>query len=381
MISEGKAKICVKSNDKISKKLPVFYNPLMKLNRDVSVLLLQSISNKKMRIADPLAASGVRSIRLLLEKSRPRIATAFVNDGSAAAARNIKKNMALNKISERKAKTFNQDAGIFLLQNRPFDYIDVDPFGSPVAFLDPACRSLSRKGILAVTATDTAALSGSAPKACMRKYWSTPLRNHLMHEAGLRILIRRIQLAATPYEKALIPVYSYSKLHYMRVFLRCSNKSEDIQATFKLHNFLNWCNNCLSIETTSKPAAKCSKCKSLKLSTSGRLWSGRLWDEKTPAALTQNNADASNSSLLETISEESKINAMGFYDTHFLCKKLKISAPNLNSTISSLKKKGYLASRTHLNGNGIRTNAHPAVILKAIKKCTRQNKTLRIKNP
>ena len=56
MISEGKAKIIVHPG-KPTKKLAVFYNPAMKLNRDIAVLLLNSVQNKNMQIADPLAAT------------------------------------------------------------------------------------------------------------------------------------------------------------------------------------------------------------------------------------------------------------------------------------------------------------------------------------
>ena len=37
-----------------------------------------------------------------------------------------------------------------------FDYIDIDPFGSPNPFLAAAIGRITRNGIVAVTATDTA---------------------------------------------------------------------------------------------------------------------------------------------------------------------------------------------------------------------------------
>ena len=43
-----------------------------------------------------------------------------------------------------------------ILHSKGFDYIDLDPFGSPNIFLDSAVKRLGRNGILAVTATDTA---------------------------------------------------------------------------------------------------------------------------------------------------------------------------------------------------------------------------------
>ena len=43
-----------------------------------------------------------------------------------------------------------------LMVEAPFQWIDLDPFGSPVGFLDTAIQSISRSGVLEVTATDTA---------------------------------------------------------------------------------------------------------------------------------------------------------------------------------------------------------------------------------
>ena len=66
-IIEGKAAVFVPKEKKVSKKLPVFYNPAMKLNRDISILLLNSIKNKGMQIALPLSGTGIRGVRFLKE--------------------------------------------------------------------------------------------------------------------------------------------------------------------------------------------------------------------------------------------------------------------------------------------------------------------------
>ena len=67
IITEGSIKLKVPKADKVSKEMGVFYNPAMRLNRDISVLLLNSINKNNLQIADPLAATGVRSIRFLKE--------------------------------------------------------------------------------------------------------------------------------------------------------------------------------------------------------------------------------------------------------------------------------------------------------------------------
>ena len=114
-----------------------------------------------------------------------------------------------------------------MLESKGFDYIDIDPFGFPGRFLDAAALRIARKGILAVTATDLGALCGSFPKVCNRKYWAEPKRDYMMHETGLRILIRKIQLIGIQYEKALIPLFSYYKDHYFRIFFRCVKSKKE----------------------------------------------------------------------------------------------------------------------------------------------------------
>jgi tRNA (guanine26-N2/guanine27-N2)-dimethyltransferase len=252
LIKEGKAIIKISGKEKISKKLPVFYNPIMKFNRDISVLLLNSINKNNLQIALPLAGTGIRGIRFLKELKKGKIKTVFFNDNNKKAIKIIKENLRLNKI-KNKIKIHNKDANLFLLESSGFDYIDVDPFGTPNPYLDAAVKRLSRDSILAVTATDTSALCGTYPKACLRKYWAIPSRTEIMHAVGLRILIRKIQLIGMQYEKALTPMFSYSKDHYMRVILKCEKNKSKTNEILKQHKIIN---------------------------NAGPMWSGKLWDNK-----------------------------------------------------------------------------------------------------
>jgi tRNA (guanine26-N2/guanine27-N2)-dimethyltransferase len=191
----------------------------MRLNRDISVLLLSVIADE-FQICDPLAGSGIRSLRLLKELDSGCIKELYVNDYRSNFKQSFKDELKRNKLTGKKVSLTQEDATQCMAKLAGFDYVDIDPFGSPNPFLDMAVKRMSRRGILAVTATDTGPLCGSYPKACERKYWAKPLHNYLMHEAGLRILIRKVQLIGTQYDKALVPVLSYSKDHYMRIFFR-----------------------------------------------------------------------------------------------------------------------------------------------------------------
>ena len=339
-IIEGSAKIEIPKEEKISRSMGVFYNPAMSLNRDISVLLLDSAGRSGMQIADPLAATGVRSIRFLKELSASKIKRICINDYDKNAAKLIKENFALNKIQYKnnpKIIIQNQDANIFLLNSTGFDYIDIDPFGTPNPFLDAACKRLARNGILAVTATDTSALCGTAPKACLRKYWAMPKKDAIMHETGLRILVRKVQLAGAQYDKALFPIFSYSKEHYVRVFFRNDKGKTKADDILKQHGMFNG---------------------------TGPMWLGGLWDKSLVDAMYRKALKSSYFSknkelikFLKTIKEESKINAVGFYDLHDICSKNNIkSLLKREEIMDKIRKSGYKACETHFSGHSLRSD-------------------------
>lgn len=369
ILTEGKASFNAYAPSKISKEMPVFYNPIMKLNRDVSILLLNSLGKNELSIALPLAGSGVRGIRFLLEVDKPIIKELHFNDHSPEAVKLIGQNARLNQISNNKFEVHSKDANLFLLESEGFDYIDIDPFGSPNPYLDSAIKRLSREGILAVTATDTSALAGSHPKACARKYWAKPLRNEFMHETGLRILIRKVQLVGAQYSKALVPIFCYSKHHYYRVFFRCVKGKSQVDKIMPLHGYLLYCRKCLQIRLT-KTLTSNTKCKcGAELDHAGLLWIGKLWDARLCKKMLEQAgaSDRNLTNLLDKINEESNLDTVGFYTTSRIQEIFKPKKdPKIKDFIEQIKATGEMASRTHFDGQGIRTTADSSQLRKIL---------------
>ncbi|MBW2977980.1 hypothetical protein KY331_03995 [Candidatus Woesearchaeota archaeon] len=341
IIQEGKAKVKVPVEKKVSKKLPVFYNPVMKMNRDISVLLLNSVEDKNMQIGLPLSGTGVRGVRFLLELKKNKIKNISFNDWNKEAVKIIKENLKLNKLKNKKIEIYNQDANLFLLESTGFDYIDIDPFGTPNPFLDASVKRIARNGILAVTATDTSALAGAFPKACLRKYWAKPLRNETKHENGVRILIRKVQLIGAEHNKALIPVFSYSVEHYYRVYFRVVKGKQKVDKLLKEHGHYK---------------------------EAGPMWLGKLWDTKLVNKMIKNCKDEGLLKFLKIIKDESKINVAGFYDIHRFCKKNKLKIPKKEVLIKEIRKLGYRAAETSFTGEGIRTDIDEKSFIKTLKK-------------
>jgi tRNA (guanine26-N2/guanine27-N2)-dimethyltransferase len=378
LLSEGKAKFYASKdkNGKISKELQVFYNPVMKFNRDVSILLLNNVGLKRIQIADIMAGSGVRGIRFLLELKRGIIENIMVNDYDKGFESIFRKSLRLNKIKKDKHIIISgQDANLLLLSSKGFDYIDIDPFGSPNDFLESSIVRLARGGILAVTATDTAPLSGTYPVACQRNYWAKPMRNSLMHEVGLRILIRKVQLIGAQHDKAMIPMYCYFKDHYNRLFFKCIKSKDECDKLLLKHKYLLYCDKCMAFKSSEYNFAKCERCGESCVESmiyAGPLWAGKLCDEKIAELLYKCNKDAAHGKFLLTVLQESKLdeNIIGLYEIHELCKHYKKKIPNFDVLIQKIGSMGYFVSRTHFTPLGIKTNMPFEELLRAIDICS-----------
>ncbi len=362
-VSEGKVSFFAPIEKVISAAMPVFYNPIMHTNRDIAVALLTAIGRKGMFIADPLAGSGVRSLRFLKELPRGTIKTLYANDGNPKFPLLFKKQLKLNNIPAKNVIVSQKDASGFLLEHNGFDYIEIDPFGSPNQFLDAACKRLSRDGILAVTATDTGALAGSFPDACRRKYWAEPLRNELMHEIGVRILIRKVQLIGMQYDKALIPLFSHATDHYDRIYLQSEKSKSYVQRICAQHGYVLYCERCMSHSVSKHNLAVCCK---QNMRAAGPLWLGALWNHALVTKM-KPHTEGQTRKLLDIIHGESHLAIVGFTDIHKLCKHLKCVVPKFDTIIMALKKKGYVAARTHFCDTGLRTDAPIDVVKKLLK--------------
>jgi len=329
-ITEGKAEISIYNADIVSRDMPVFYNRAMAKNRDISILLLDALGIKNWIFADPLAGSGVRSIRFLKELKKSAIKNILINDYSDESIKLIKHNLKKNNLkNDIKIRLSQHEANIFIMKTKGFHYIDIDPFGTPNPFLDSAMKKIGREGVLAVTATDTSALCGTYTNACKRKYWAVPVKDGMMHETGIRILIRKVQLIAAQYEKAMIPVLSYSSEHYMRVFFRCIKGKKEVDKVLKQHNMLG---------------------------KRGPLWLGKLWDTRLLAKMIKHNKDEKLDKFLNILYNESMIDSAGFYNLHAFCRINKLKLRKTSEIKEHISAKGYKAADSHFSPYGIRSD-------------------------
>ncbi|MGB9841882.1 MAG: tRNA (guanine-N1)-methyltransferase, partial [Candidatus Bathyarchaeales archaeon] len=147
IVQEGKVKVLVpklsafvkQPSDYVPSKAPVFYNPVMELNRDIAILAFQAYQrmiNREITLCEPLASTGIRGIRFAAEIQGAK--SVLIGDVSERAAELARYNVRLNGLQER-VTVQHEDANCLLSEHaaphRRFDAVDVDPFGSPVPYL------------------------------------------------------------------------------------------------------------------------------------------------------------------------------------------------------------------------------------------------------
>ena len=364
-IEEGLTKIEFPEFDKVSSDAPVFYNPHMELNRDLSILAIQVFQKQQAReidICDLFGGSGIRGIRYKNEIDG--IGNVSINDISEVANRYEKHNIKLNGLED--IEVFQHDASMFLRMKRgEFDVIDIDPFGTPSPFLDSAGYCARRNSLLCVTATDTSALCGTYKEPCIRKYNAKPYKSEYCHENGIRILAGFVALTLSKYSKYIEVKMSHSTEHYMRLYLEIKKGSTKCDESLKNIGYISHCKNCLHRQTSKGLASPieeyCPICGE-KLIHAGPLWIGKLQNREFIQNMIDEteykkiNTEKQALKLLNSCLAEAEAPAT-FFDVHAICKSLKISAPKLDLIFDEIKNQGFLAIKTHYNPLGIKTDA------------------------
>ena len=364
-IDEGLCRIEFPEFDKVSSKAPVFYNPHMELNRDLSILAIQTFQkrqNRNLNICDLFGGSGIRGVRY--KKEIDGIDKVCINDISETANFYEAHNIKINDLSD--VEVHQHDASMFLRLNAgEFDVIDIDPFGTPAPFIDSAGYCSRRDSLLCVTATDTSALCGTYKEPCIRKYNAKPYKSEYCHETGIRILIGFVALTLSKYSKFVTPLMSHSTEHYMRTYLEVNKGSKKTDKSLKNIGYISHCKHCL-YRTTSDGLAtplsdKCPVCGE-KLIHAGPLWLGQIHDKEFVSDMIREiqekkiNTQKEALKLLSQCASEANSPAT-FYDVHAICKSMKISAPKLDLIFEKLHQLGFNASKTHFNPLGIKTSA------------------------
>ncbi len=355
---EGSVRFYASDLDKLKEmgldytKAPVFYNPKMKLNRDLSILVFKALSLKTG--ADLMTASGVRALRLALEAGGEKI---IANDRNYLSCYVVRLNANINDIKD-KVRVKCEDARLLAEQlavegDRP-EYLDLDPFGSPSPYIDSFLRAVRREGVLAITATDTPPLFGKYPIKLMRYYGVRGKKVPFFREFGIRALISFVLRVAGRLDLFVRPLLSYTTAHYIRVFFKVDFSPS--KASRSITEDLGWIKlDKLRVTVHSEPVKD----------SMGPIWISRLSDPNLlDSLISMATGDAKD--LLVKLRDEVDLPPY-YYPLNLLASREKVQMPSVRWIIEELRGMGYKATRFHGDPVALKTDAPLDEVLRLIR--------------
>ncbi|XP_023932530.1 TRMT1-like protein [Lingula anatina] len=218
IFEENGVKIAVNKNHATPEKTDTFYNPRMTICREISLSVLSAfcseLEDKTPECLDAFSATGISGLQW--KKHLGHKVKVTMNDANADAVQNIKDNCALNGVEFHqnleikpgndqnggpdvndsgekqedlsKVEVFQADANV-LLYLRSFDFVNLDPYGCAVHFLESAFRNTRNGGIIVITSTDVASLYGKCSHVGLRNYGAYVVKTDYMKEMAARMVL------------------------------------------------------------------------------------------------------------------------------------------------------------------------------------------------
>lgn len=326
----------------------------MQLDRDLNVAVVRArfpMNPGSSRGWEMLAATGVRGLRLV-EETDAFAEYDFTEENPVAFAvleRNV------HESGHAGLKTHLEDAKKSA-RERTFDYVDLDPFGTPTPFVDAALRALAPGGVLAVTATDMPVLAGVAHGVCERRYGGRPIRGAQGPEGGLRILIAYLIREAGQRSIRLEPMLSYIHDHYVRVFLSSEPTGPGLVDDARMGDPSALGDAAPEVAGTGPY---------------GPMWLGPLFDPALVARLEVPSTAERPEELrkfLDRLREEGTADQPFYYEPNTLASELGLpEPPPLAAVLAALRGKGFAAARSHVRASAFRTTAPRSVVHETVR--------------
>ncbi len=350
---------------------PVFFNPAAALNRDVTVALAAVGGGRT--FCDSMAGVGGRGVRVAKEVEG--VSSVTLVDFNEPALRAGERSARLNRVAGRCSFELSE-TNAFLAsrfgRDQRFDYVDVDPFGTPIRHIQAALAATSDGGVLSLTATDTAVLCGVQEGTCRRRYGGSPLNNHFHHETGIRVLLGAVARLGAMLDIGAEPVAAHSTRHYLRVFVRVRAGASRADAALKGVGSVSWCHHCGEASSGVVPSPVCPRC-GKKAKVAGPLWVGKVTEEETvraAARAAQEKGLARAATMLGSL-----VGVDGFPPWSFslerVCSALKVASAPEDRVYRALAQSGRRVARTPFEKTGLKTDAGYAEVVEAVRTAAR----------
>lgn len=264
ILKEADTDVQVGPNYSIPQKTDSYFNPKMKLNRQLIFCTLAALAEerKPLECLDAFGATGIMGLQWA--KHLGNAVKVTINDLNENSVTLIQENCHLNKLKvvvdskekeesdevleEGEEKLGNiqvtrMDANV-LMHLRSFDFIHLDPFGTSVNYLDSAFRNIRNLGIVSVTSTDISSLYAKAQHVARRHYGCNIVRTEYYKELAARIVVAALARAAARCNKGVEVLFAVALEHFVLVVVRVLRGPTSADETAKKIQYLIHCQWC-----------------------------------------------------------------------------------------------------------------------------------------
>ncbi|XP_006872767.1 PREDICTED: TRMT1-like protein isoform X2 [Chrysochloris asiatica] len=264
ILKEADTDVQVCPNYSIPQKTDSYFNPKMKLNRQLIFCTLAALAGerKPLECLDAFGATGIMGLQWA--KHLGSAVKVTINDLNENSVTLIQENCHLNKLkvvldSQEKEesddvleegeenlgniKVTKMDANV-LMHLRSFDFIHLDPFGTSVNYLDSAFRNIRNLGIVSVTSTDISSLYAKAQHVARRHYGCNIVRTEYYKELAARIVVAAVARAAARCNKGIEVLFAVALEHFVLIVVRVLRGPTSADETAKKIQYLIHCQWC-----------------------------------------------------------------------------------------------------------------------------------------
>ncbi|NWY27738.1 TRM1L protein, partial [Pheucticus melanocephalus] len=239
VVKESATDVQVLPNHSTPQKTDSYFNPKMKLNRQLIFCALAVLAGERKPIEclDAFGATGIMGLQWA--KHLRSSVKVTINDCNENSVTMIKENCHLNKMKvklnsreedngetvgngEENSDTIEvtkMDANV-VMHLRSFDFIHLDPFGTSVNYLDSAFRNVRNLGIVSLTSTDISSLYAKAQHVALRHYGCNIVRTEYYKELAARAVIAAVTRAAARCNKGIEVLLAVALEHFVLVVVR-----------------------------------------------------------------------------------------------------------------------------------------------------------------
>uniref|UniRef100_A0A7M4FZJ1 tRNA (guanine(27)-N(2))-dimethyltransferase n=1 Tax=Crocodylus porosus TaxID=8502 RepID=A0A7M4FZJ1_CROPO len=264
VLKEADTDVQVLPNYSTPQKTDSYFNPKMKLNRQLIFCALAVLAEERnpLECLDAFGATGIMGLQWA--KHLGNSVKVTINDCNENSVTMIQENCHLNKMKvvmnskeeddcdetmeegEENIGTIEvtkMDANI-IMHLRSFDFIHLDPFGTSVNYLDSAFRNVRNLGIVSVTSTDISSLYAKAQHVALRHYGCNIVRTEYYKELAARIVVASVARAAARCNKGIEVLLAVALEHFVLVVVRVLRGPSPADDSAKKIRYLVHCQWC-----------------------------------------------------------------------------------------------------------------------------------------